>query len=233
MTDKGRGFALPDEPIDGLFIEEGIWKHFLESPQRAAQIKANEDSYFWDYLIEKFCKNILAGTSYDRVTPFIADREKAVRMLALEPRTHRRALARGLMELLRRTAPNVRASRVTRPEGTTGPYFCFLLLPRYASIPTDTYREARGQNLEALLRVTKLMYPDALDIIGFATESGPSPDYRSEDLMYLDARNWSAEEQEHARELQKDLKILTNTTVSLTSQLVRFYSQTICPVKLL
>lgn len=172
MTDKGRGFTLPDEPINGLFIEAGIWKHFLESPQRAAQIGANEESYFWDYLIEKFCKNILAGTSYDRVTPFIADRERAVRMLALEPRTHRRVLARGLIELLRRTAPNVRATRVGRPDGTKGPYFCFLLLPRYASIPIDTYREARGQNLDALLRATKLMYPDALDIIGFATESG-------------------------------------------------------------
>jgi uncharacterized protein YecA (UPF0149 family) len=57
------------------------------------------------------------------------------------------------------------------------------------------------------------MYPDAFDLIGFATESGPSPDYRSEDLMYLDARKWSAEEQEHAREIQKDLNILTNTTV--------------------
>lgn len=32
-------------------------------------------------------------------------------------------------------------------------------------------------------------------------------------MMYLDARKWSAEEQEHARELQKDLNILTNPTV--------------------
>jgi SEC-C motif-containing protein len=83
-------------------------------------------------------------------------------------------------------------------------------------MPTDTYRQVRGEHLEALVRVTKFMYPEALDIIGFATESGSDALYRSEDLIYLDARNWSAEEQEHAGQLRKDFNFLTNTTVTRT-----------------
>jgi hypothetical protein len=139
MTDKGRGFVLPDKPINGFYLEEGGWTRFLRSPQRAAQIDANKDSYFWDHLIEKFCKNILAGTSYDRATPFIADREKAVRMLALEPRTHRRVLARGLIGLLRKTAPDVRPSvYLCRTENPVHIFvFCYSLgSPRCRPIPT-------------------------------------------------------------------------------------------------
>jgi hypothetical protein len=165
-NDGGHGFVLPDQPLDVFYLDEGDWKDFLKSPQRAAQIEANKDSYFWDYLIEKFCKNILEGTSYDRATPFIADREKSVRMLAREPRTRRRILARGLIGILRKTPPNVRAVRVALPDRKTDPYYCFLLLPRFDTIPDDTYRQIRGQQLEALIRVTKLVYPEALDIIG-------------------------------------------------------------------
>jgi SEC-C motif len=201
------GMVLTDEPLDGVFIEEGRWKHFLESAQRSAQVKANKKSYFWDYIIERFCRNILAGTSYDRVTPVIAEREKAVRMLALETRTHRRVLARRLIDALRETAPDYRAVRVTAPQGGVGTYFCFLLLPRH-TVSEETYRRARGEHLEALLRVTKLVFPKALDIVGFATESGPDTTNRSEDVIYLDARGWTDEEQEQAREIQKDFKFL-------------------------
>jgi hypothetical protein len=201
------GLVLTDEPIDLVFIEEGRWKDFLDSEQRSAQVKADKESYFWDYIIERFNHNILAGTSYDRVTPFIADREKAVRMLALETRVHRRVLARRLLDALRETAPDFRAVKVTAPEGRDGTYFCFLLLPRH-TMPEETYRQIRGEHLEALLRITKLVFPKALDIVGFATESGPDTTNRSEDVMYLDARGWTDEEQEHATELQKQFKFL-------------------------
>jgi len=198
---------LPDEPVELVYIEEGRWKAFLASEQRSAQVKADKESYFWDYLIERFCRNILAGTSYDRVTPLIAEREKSVRLLALETRVHRRVLARRLLGAIRDTKPDYRAVRVTKPEGRVGTYFCFLLLPRY-TMREETYRQIRGEHLEALLRVTKLVFPEALDIVGIATESGHDFKNRSEDVMYLDARGWTTQEQEHASELQKNFKLL-------------------------
>ena len=55
--------------------------------------------------------------------------------------------------------------------------------------------------------VTKLQYPDALDIVGIATETGTGP-IRSEDSMYLDARHWSPEAAAEARQLQSELGLL-------------------------
>jgi uncharacterized protein YecA (UPF0149 family) len=75
-------------------------------------------------------------------------------------------------------------------------------------MPEELYRRARGEQLEALLRITKLVFPKALDIVGVATESGDDFSNRSEDVMYLDARGWTAEEQEHAKEMQKHFKFL-------------------------
>lgn len=55
--------------------------------------------------------------------------------------------------------------------------------------------------------VTKLMWPDAKDIVGFATESGQSKT-RSEDAMCLDARIWTQTLEDEARELQRKYGIL-------------------------
>lgn len=56
----------------------------------------------------------------------------------------------------------------------------------------------------------KLDFPDALDIVGFATETIDT-DGRSEDYMYLDARAWTDEMAEHARRDKANLRILTRS----------------------
>ena len=55
--------------------------------------------------------------------------------------------------------------------------------------------------------MVKLKWPDALDIVGFATESGRDA-HGSEDAAYLDAREWPAAAQEEAKRLQRDFEIL-------------------------
>jgi uncharacterized protein YecA (UPF0149 family) len=61
--------------------------------------------------------------------------------------------------------------------------------------------------------VTKLMYPDAQDIVGIATETGADNEGRSEDAFYFDARDWGDEEQAEAKKLQQELGLLTNVTL--------------------
>jgi hypothetical protein len=53
-------------------IPEGDWEYFRRSPERAAQVAADEISYSWDGLIEKFNQNILGGTSHFTTNPRIA-----------------------------------------------------------------------------------------------------------------------------------------------------------------
>jgi hypothetical protein len=65
----------------------------------------------------------------------------------------------------------------------------------------EHYRQVRGEYLNCCLRVVKLKWPDALDIVGFATESGRDA-HGSEDAAYLDVREWSDEAQEDAKQVR-------------------------------
>jgi len=51
-----------------------------------------------------------------------------------------------------------------------------------------------------------------LHIVGIATENDLEADHRSEDSLYLDARDWSEEQLEDARSFQQVTGFLTNIT---------------------
>lgn len=205
------GFSLPNN-VDVYFLGEGDWTSFESGPQRAAQLAANHVSYLWDELIEKFNRNILGGTSYEASSPSIADRERVMRFFAREPRLRRRVLADALFGLMAKTKSTQYGVRVVAPTGQGDPYYAFLLFPHLFGVPREQYRKARARFLKALCFVTKLQFPDALDIIGFATEVGAETEPRSEDSSYLDAREWDEASEAHARELQRELRLLTNVT---------------------
>jgi hypothetical protein len=72
------------------------------------------------------------------------------------------------------------------------------------------YRQARRHCLEEYLQVVKIRYPEAKDIVGIGT--GPPDDEDSaEDLLYLDAREWTEEHQHEAERLQQETGFLTRT----------------------
>ena len=94
------------------------------------------------------------------------------------------------------------------PETADDPYYLFLLLPEADGVPYDIYRTVRANMLEASCLILKLKFPEALDIIGLATETGAEPrNGRSEDLLYFDARAWNAEMKALAEERQTVLKL--------------------------
>jgi hypothetical protein len=162
-------------------------------------------------MIETFIGHIIAGTQYFSSHGTIGHSEKSIRFLAREPRFRRRVLATALLGLLEKTPANIRGTRVLVPTRSGDPHYLFLLVPHLATISYEEYRDARRRFLDACLKVLKVVFPDALDIVGFATESGRTGP-GSEDVAYFDAREWTSEEDAEARQLQKDLGILTNTT---------------------
>jgi len=133
-----------------------------------------------------------------------------MRFLAREPRLRRRILSEALLGLISKGKGTERTTRVVIPTSPGDPYYCFLLLPHLFGRPYEEYRAVRGHILEALCLVTKVVFPDALDVIGLATEPGIDTSFRSEDSLYLDARVWSEEMEAHARKLQADLGLLTS-----------------------
>jgi hypothetical protein len=61
-------------------------------------------------------------------------------------------------------------------------------------------------------QVVKVRFPEAEaeDIVGIATESG-FVETPSEDALYLDARDWSDENEAEARRIQAEFGLLTRT----------------------
>jgi hypothetical protein len=197
--------------FSGISIVEGDWYFFENSPERAAQLEADRISYAWDSPIEKFNENILGGTSYHVTDPKIANREKVIRFLAREPRVRRRILAEAFLGLFDNVKPTQRANRIISPSTTGDPYYCLLLLPKLPGQSYEEYREGRRRFLEICCYVTKLVCPDAMDILALATENSREVN-RSEDALYFDASSWNEEMQEQARKWQKDLGLLVNLT---------------------
>lgn len=200
-------FVLPKESLNAFSLDEGFWDDFIKSPERKSQLEADRISYSWDALIETFNHHILNGTQHYAYPTEVTQQEKIVRFLARENRTQRRMLIKSIYELLAKTPPDRHAVRVSTPTHAGDPYYVFLLLPRYEGQSEDDYREMRLDVLYTYCMVTKYKFPAAKDIIGFATESGRG-EYGTEDLTYLDAREWTEESQEKAKEFHNKIGLL-------------------------
>lgn len=205
--DGKHDFILPKEKLGWLSLEEGFWEDFLQSPQFKAQLEADQISYSWDALIETFTKHILDDTQHYANPPGPRNQEKIVRFLAREPRIRRRMLAKSLIDLLKNTKLDKSATRVVLPSKEGEPYYVFLLFPHYENQSIEDYREMRREVLYSYCLVTKLKFLDAKDIVGVATDSGMDS-YRSEDLVYLDGREWTEDEKKDAEYFSNEIGLL-------------------------
>jgi len=206
-------FILPDGP-DAILIPEGHWADYATSPERRAQLKADKVSYFWDALINRFARHALKGTQHYATEPALNSTEIVLRFMASEPRLRRRMLATGLLDAVHNTQSRQRRHRVIMPTRPGEPLYFFVMFPWWDEKTEDENREVRRNYVSYCLRVAKLMNPDVVDFIGIATESGEPSRGRTEDAVYLDAREWSAEADVDAAELQIELGILVKTSMS-------------------
>lgn len=214
LNEKGEHDFIVDEGYDDVLFEEGFWQDFVVSPERHAQIEANQISYLWDMLIEKFSFHVMTGTQYLTSGEPIKEQEIMFRFLAREPRLRRRLLSRNFRDGLEKSAElkgNAYA-RVLEPLRAGDPFYVFVFLKRRPELSEESNRNARGNLLINYCRAVKVKYPNATHIVGIGTEGGFSSTIRSEDLIYLDASEWSAEDVAEAKEIQQQFKLLENLT---------------------
>lgn len=212
LNEKGEHDFIFDDDYPRIFLDEGFWKNFSVSPARQTQIEANKISYAWDAIIEKFTFHILDDSQYFQTNENINYSEKAIRFMASEPRTRRRLLIQALFDKIENTPIDEIGVRVVNSTAPNEPSYVFLLFPQQDYSKENAYRENRRKALYAYCIVTKYLNPSATDIIGFATETG-NPEFRSEDLFYINGRIWSEELQEEARHYHKDLHLLETINV--------------------
>lgn len=206
-------FNVP-EGATAISIDEGFWTDLETNPQYLAKKRVNEVSYVWDNLIEAFNKNIAAGTLVRGAELGLQAHEEAVRLMAGEPRTARRLFGQSIMEKMRTTRPDGESTRLmgTRQRPTVG--YVFMLVPRETGEDYNSYRDKRVMKLEAYCRVAKVKLPQVLDIVGVATEPGGSHG-SSEDMIYMDTRTWTAEDEDLAKELHESGLLKTTRDIEV------------------
>jgi hypothetical protein len=99
-------------------------------------------------------------------------------------------------------------ARFLPPTKVGRPYYHFMLLAPFDGMDNGKYREWRRAVLQAQAYAIKSKNAEVTDIVGIATEFGDSEE-RSEDLIYVDVRNWTDAEQNDARETAERLGLLT------------------------
>ncbi len=217
INDRDEHDFIIKQEVDKVMIDEGHWTSFAGSDQRKRQIRANQISYAWDALIEHFNKHFMEGRLEHATDSTVANHEKLMHFFAREPRTGRRVLARTLFALLDSTPAHLRRTHVFKSSRPGDPHYVILLVPWRKDRPYEENRRVRRNFLEACCRVTKLVFPEATDIVGFATETARREN-GSEDALYFDARQWTEDDQAHAKELQQKLGILTKARAGRTSE---------------
>jgi len=189
-----------------VMVQDGLWEEFLKSPERRARQKADRISEMWDFLLDRFVEHLIGGTQYFG-TGALKDQEEVFRFMARESRTRRRMLSIALQEILEKTQRDRHGARLVAPSHPGDPHYVFLLVPHADDMTDEAYRELRGKALYAYCMATKVVVPEATDIVGLATESGLELKRRSEDMMYLDASKWTSELQKEAEALRENAGI--------------------------
>jgi hypothetical protein len=218
VNDKGdHDFTLPPGSSH-LNIEQGLWESFRQSPQRNAQQEADDISYEWDHLIAKCNTHVINDTLVHNSFRGFSNLEKALRLLAREPRLRRRMLAQLLFDLILVKTKTGFNAAVLEPSSEDDPYFVLAVFPRQFDKTEREYQLHRSWFLGLYCKVVKLKYPQAKDIVGIATESGVS-DTRSEDFIYRDVRVWTADDQEEAARIQEKYGILKKPSRIMVTEL--------------
>lgn len=206
--------------VGRLTVPEGLWVDYEKDPYLLARREANAASYFWDELIEASSEQILANTQLFASHPGIRGGAEALRLLASESRTRRRLLSIAVRDFVMDTPtlPNYRAVRIMEPTSPRQPFYAFLQLSSdFHGLSEPEYREFRRNFLGRLCEVVKLRYSDAEDIVGIATELG-SKAGRSQDIVYLNAREFTEADRTNAQKFAKAYALLTNAVRSIGTE---------------
>ena len=186
---------------------EGGWAQYINSIERHSQIQADKISYNWDRLIEHFSETILQGTHYIPNFQSVNESERALRIMAAEDRLNRRILSTWLVDFFDNDVDEgQRVVRTLKPDQKGCRYYVLILFAHESNESYEEYRKTRLKCLDAYCLVTRLRFPDALDIVGMAFEPRNSRG-SSEDLMYFNARTWDNELEKTAKILQTELDL--------------------------
>lgn len=227
VSSKGK----PLEENDKIWIEGGTYNILRTRGEYLRKKSADQVSYFWDYLIEQFAKNIIADTTYtvrgyDGVHS-ASQRELGLRYMALVHRLERRSHSlaiRGAFEKIGNKDRFFRAMLPLPGQGEETGFFILLVKRQgfLSNVGDDDYRLYRASVMQAYALNVLRSRRDLVRVVGIATEGEIEGDLRSEDMIYAEQPEWTAEYEAEVIELAKTHNIMKGGSLdSLTFQHIR------------
>lgn len=190
---KGRSF---DELMgaDVIYLAEGFWKHLNRKPEYKEKKERDKISYGWDSIINTIHT---CGQEY----------EPMARELARTSRFERRILGKSFFDAhvkAHNQKENNVFRRVMKLGGVT---YCLMFLNENNS------REFRKNLLKDTCFVARGIHKENKKVIGIATEMKIKPTC-SYDFCIVDIPDWGDDEQKQMKEIQKELGIFVNPTIT-------------------
>jgi hypothetical protein len=196
---------------------EGEYEAFKTSSKYTAMRSQRRKSYIWDKLITAYTGPVLAGTS-ERILgsePSVALSERALRFMAAETRMMRVAFGNGITEAItgfsaleRDRFTRILFSRGASVNSDLAYIFMILAYPKTdPDVGYERYRRTRVTILETYCYAFLQDYPSYKRAVGIAINA-PGDGGSSEDLIVIEAPEWSDEILKNLAERRAHFEIL-------------------------
>lgn len=185
-----------DKKSNLMVLTNDIWNGMVNSSEYRNRLLDFQSSYRWDKLIEHYSKDLLSGEIFDFYNLKATNNDWAIMTMALQPRGYRAVLMDAFIELLNN---NKIVSRIA--QGYDNTVFVFL---------EGKHSDRKCRSKELLLRcyIVSVNLENKI-IVGIARDK-PEGGGSSSDLVYIENRNWTQEEENKYKKLSKELNYFKN-----------------------
>ncbi|MGM4903797.1 SEC-C metal-binding domain-containing protein [Tardiphaga sp. 866_E4_N2_1] len=193
--------------FDGVMIGEGEWHDFVRSAVYKHTKDANQISYFWDDLIQRTCRNSLAGLLGGNSNIYAG--QSAIYEMVKEPRFMRRGIAERMLSAVERFPEGAgefsrQVTFLPSIQADVGYVLMQLRAPASYRAETD-YRDKRRDVLETACGAAKNKFTNLVKVIGIGIDAPKFSDgTNAEDFILLPCETWTSETKEHYQERNKD-----------------------------
>jgi hypothetical protein len=203
--------AVPKMP--GLVIfDESHYPSLIKHPEYQEKRRQDKISRAWDDLIERFIRlgdPKLVHPGFEQPNH---ETEKALRIMAAEPRFRRHLLIESMGEMLAAAieeGSGRRRARLFTTREQPDLVYIFLAMPKLKTESFEEYRRHRAALLHAYCRVAKLRFAQADTFVALGIDH-PVRDYKlsSEDVIVFTCHEYTPEERAEAEHFQRETGIL-------------------------
>lgn len=213
--DGSKHAFLPDAVgpnVPGLVIfDESHYSALIRRPDYQEKRRQDHRSGLWDDVIERFIRLGDPSLVHPGFEQPNHETEKALRIMAAEPRFRRHLLVETLGAMLEAAMeqPGRRRARVFTTREQPNLVYIFLAMPKRAAENFEEYRRHRVAVLHAYCRVAKLRFPQADTFVALGIDH-PARDYKqsSEDVIVFMCDEYTPEEKAEAEYFQRETGIL-------------------------